>query len=75
MALTKTIKKEKKFTVHDVIQQLKALDSFGIDIYEAELKIVGKGHIRIEDKKTKVLSNIYFNDDLFGSSIHVYMDE
>lgn len=62
-------KKQKKTTVHELIQQLKALDAFGIDIYEATIEIKNKS-IRIEDKEKS--ANIYIDDDMFGSIVNIY---
>lgn len=65
-------KKEKKFTVFELTEQLKALDKFGVDIYEAEIKIDNHGYIIITDKKNKTSAHFYVNDDLFNNSIHIY---
>ena len=62
-------KKEKKQTVHDLIQQLKALDAFGIDIYEATVEIEHK-FIRIEDKEKS--AHLFIGNNLFGDSVHIY---
>ena len=63
-------KKEKKTIVYELIEQLKALDAFGIDIYEATIQI--KDNIlRIEDGKSSV--NLFINDDIYGNSIHIYI--
>lgn len=65
-------KKEKKFTTFELIEQLKALDKFGIDIYEAEIKIDRGGYILIRDEKNKTSAHIYINNDLFDNSVHIY---
>lgn len=65
-------KKEKKFTVSELIEQLKALDKFGIDIYEAEIKIDRNGYIKVTDKENKTSANFYVNDALFDNSVHIY---
>lgn len=65
-------KKEKKFTTFELIEQLKALDKFGIDIYEAEIKIDRQGYILIIDKNNKTSAHIYINNDLFDNSVHIY---
>lgn len=62
--------KQKKTTVHEIIQQLKALDAFGIDIYEAEIQIEREGYIRITDKKKS--AHIYVGNNLFDDSVHIY---
>lgn len=63
-------KKEKKTTVYELIQQLKALNAFGIDGYEAEIQIEREGYIRITDKKKS--AHIYVGNKLFDDSIHIY---
>lgn len=65
-------KKEKKFTVFELTEQLKALDKFGIDIYEAEIKIDRNGYIKVTDKKSKTSAHFYVNDALFDNSVHIY---
>lgn len=65
-------KKEKKFTVFELTEQLKALDKFGIDIYEAEIKIDNKGYLIIMDKKNNTSAHVYINNDLFYNSVHIY---
>lgn len=57
-------KKTKKNTVHEMIQKLKSLDSLGVDIYEAEIKI-NKGCLEIEDKEVSV--------HIYDESMHVYV--
>lgn len=56
-------KKEKKNTVHEMIQKLKALESLGVDIYEAEIKI-DKSCLEIKDKEVSV--------HIYDESMHVY---
>lgn len=65
-------KKEKKFTTFELIEQLKALDKFGIDIYEAKIKINRNGFIKITDEKNKTSAHFYVNDVLFDNSVHIY---
>ena len=65
-------KKEKKFTVFELTEQLKALDKFGIDVYEAEIKIDSKGYLVIKDKNNETSAHIYINNDLFYNSVHKY---
>lgn len=65
-------KKEKKTTVDELIEQLKALDKFGIDIYEAKIELNRGGCILITDEKNKTSAHIYANNDLFDNSIHIY---
>lgn len=62
-------KKEKKTIVYELIEQLKALDSFGIDIYEATIEI-RENFLRIEDKGKS--ANIYINNDMYCTSVHIY---
>lgn len=66
------VKKEKKFTVFELTEQLKALDKFGIDIYEAEIELNREGCILITDKGNKTSAHIYVNNDLFDNSVHIY---
>ena len=56
--------KPKKNTVHEMIQKLKALESLGIDIYEAEIKI-NKSCLEIEDKEVTAY--------IYDESMHVYI--
>lgn len=63
-------KKEKKTIVYELIEQLKALDAFGIDIYEATIQIKDNT-LRIEDGKNSV--NLFINNDMYGNSIHIYI--
>lgn len=63
-------KKEKKITVHELIQQLKALNAFGVDIYEATIE-VNNNFIRVEDKEKT--ANLYVNDDMLNTSVHIYL--
>lgn len=65
-------KKEKKFTVFELTEQLKALDKFGIDIYKAEIKVDRNGYIKVTDKESKTSAHFYVNDELFDNSVHIY---
>jgi hypothetical protein len=62
-------KKQKKTTVHELIQQLKALDAFEIDIYEAQIEIRNKS-IKVEGKEKT--AHLYIDDDMFGSIVNIY---
>lgn len=68
-------KKQKKIKLYELIEKLRALDKFGIDIYEAEITLTRGGCILITDKGSKTSAYIYVNNELFESSVHIYTHE
>ena len=65
-------KEEKKFTVFELTEQLKALDKFGIDIYKAEIRVERNGYIKVTDKESKTSAHFYINNALFDNFVQIY---